>query len=315
MTAAGVAKNVFEWVFRPAALRTARAGLVVGDGDRTAALRQAKLLLEVARRVEEPADALPPGAHPAVSLALYRDAIYWALAARQAGGGAPPSDLRAVWDSSGPQTLAAGAPDNQTVDALRRTLVDDYDPRGLAVKAADAARARAFAEALLWDAEAPRRRVHWVHAQRWLRLGAIALGVLLVVAGIRSLVRGTDLAAGKPFRISKDWPGWAECVKSEDCEQLMFCTDLGNDPWVEIDLGAPKTIQRIDVANRDKCCQDRAVPLIVEISTDQKTWTQVARKDEEFSRWTVRFKPRTARWVRLKVLKQTMLHLKSVAVR
>ena len=55
------------------------------DDPREAAARQARLVLEVARRTAEPAEALPPGAQPAVVLALYRDAIYWALAARRAG--------------------------------------------------------------------------------------------------------------------------------------------------------------------------------------------------------------------------------------
>ena len=138
----------------------------------------------------------------------------------------------------------------------------------------------------------------------------------MLVAGVRLLTRGADLAAGKPFRISQPWPGFAECVRSEDCAQLMFVTEMGHHPWVEIDLGIPpKTIHRIEVTNRSKCCQDRAVPLLVEISTDGAGWTQVARRDKEFDSWTATFRPKVARYVRLKALKSTMLHLKSVVVR
>ena len=54
---------------------------------------------------------------------------------------------------------AASPPDNDESAALRRTLFDDYAPRGLEVSDADAARARTFAEALVWDMDAPRRRV------------------------------------------------------------------------------------------------------------------------------------------------------------
>jgi hypothetical protein len=316
MTAGAVARNVFEWVFRPAALREARAGLTAGNDQREAAIRQAKLLLEVARRVEQPADALPSGAPPAVALALYRDAIYWALAARRSSNDAPPPELGALWDADTAERLAAGAPAGEARDAVRRALVDDYDPRALAVTEADTAPARAFAEALLWDAAAPRRRINRVRAQRWLRLAVVALGVSSLVAGVRLLTRGPDLAAGKPFRISQPWPGFAECVRSEDCAQLMFVTEMGNQPWVEIDLGAPpKTIHRIEVTNRSKCCQERAVPLLVEISTNGASWTQVARRDDEFDSWTATFRPKAARYVRLKVLKSTMLHLKSVVVR
>jgi hypothetical protein len=316
MTAGAVTRRVFEWVSRRAALREARAGLTAGNDQREAAIRQAKLLLEVARRVEQPADALPPGAAPAVALALYRDAIYWALAARRSSNGAPPAELGALWDTDTAQTLAAGRPAGEARAVVRRTLVDDYDPRSLAVTEADTAPARLFAEALLWEAAAPRRRVNRVHAQRWLRVAAVALGIGLLVAGVRLLARGPDLAAGKPFRVSQPWPGFAECVRSEDCAHLMFVTEMGHQPWVEIDLGAPpKTIHRIEVTNRSKCCQERAVPLLVEISTDGASWVQVARRDETFNSWTATFRPRAARYVRLKALKLTMLHLKSVVVR
>jgi hypothetical protein len=193
--------------------------------------------------------------------------------------------------------------------------VDDYDPYTLAVTAADAARARSLAEALLWESDAPRRRLSWVRTQRWMRTGAAAVAVLLAVAGVQRLVRGPDLAAGKPFRISKEWAGWPNCQTFPDCGQLMFHTDTDNNPWVEFDLGAPKKVRRVEIGNRDNCCQDRAVPLIVELSTDQKVWTQVARRDQEFVDWTAKFPPKTARYVRLKVLKESILHLISVAVR
>jgi hypothetical protein len=316
MTASDLAKKVPEWIFRPAALREARAVLPARDDRRDVALRQARLLLEVARRVTEPGEELPPGAQPAVLLGLYRDAIYWALAARRTDGGELPPDLRALWDASNPQTMAAApAPDNEESAALRRTLFDEYDPRSLAVGEADAARARAFADALVWDTDAPRRRVAWVLAQRWLRVAAIGLVLLLLVVGIRALSQAPNLAAGRPFRLSSSWSGWAACVAHEDCRTLMFSTDLDDDPWVEIDLGAAKSIRRVDVVNRGKCCEDRAVPLIIELSTDQKWWTQVARRDAVFGSWTAQFRPKVARYVRLKVLKRSMLHLKSITVR
>jgi hypothetical protein len=315
MRAGDVAKRTYEWIFRPGELRAARAGLPAANDPREAARRQAKLLLEVARRTAEPGEALPPGAQPAVLLSLYRDAIYWGLAARRTGGGPLPSDLRTLWDASNPQTMAAAAaPDNEASAALRRTLFDEYDPRSLAVSDGDAARARSFAEALAWDLEAPRRRVAWILTQRWLRVALIAGAVCLLVVGVRARLQGPDLAAGRPFRISAPWAGWAACVANEDCSHLMFHTDVDNEPWVEIDLGAPKTVHRVDVANRSKCCADRALPLVVELSTDQKAWTRVARRDEPFGIWTAQFRPRVARYVRLKALRRTILHLKSIAV-
>ena len=85
MDARAIPRRVFEWIFRRAALGEARAGLRPPDDPREAAARQARLVLEVARRTAEPAEALPPGGQPAVLLALYRDAIYWALGGAPAG--------------------------------------------------------------------------------------------------------------------------------------------------------------------------------------------------------------------------------------
>ncbi len=317
MTAPGVTNRVFDWFFRGAALREARAGLPDRDEPRELAARQAKLLCEVARRVAETADPLPPGARPAVSLALCRDAIYWALAARHARAGEPPTDLRALWDASNPQVVGAAPspPDNQESAALRRTLFDDYDPRSLAVTAHDAARARAFAEGLVFDLDGPRRRVVRVLTQRWLRVGLVAAALVALVVGVRVSTLGPDLAAGKPFRLSASWPGWAACMANNGCNGLMFQTDEGDEPWVEIDLGAPRKVHRVEVVNRGSCCADRAVPLIVELGGDRRAWTQVARRDAPFGSWTAKFAPRTARYVRLKVLRRSVLHLQSIAVR
>jgi hypothetical protein len=192
-----IAGKTFEWIFRRATLRDARAGLPIADDPRAAAARQAKLLLEIARRTAEPAEALPAGALPAVTLGLSREAIYWALAARRADGGAVPSDLRALWDASQPQTSSASPPDNEASAALRRTLFDDYAPHALAVTAKDAARAREFAEALVWDLDAPRRRVERVLIQRWLRIALLGAVLVLLVIGGRVLTLGTESGGGE----------------------------------------------------------------------------------------------------------------------
>ena len=310
-----VARKTFEWIFRRATLRDARAGLPIADDPRAAAARQAKLLLEIARRTAEPAEALPAGALPAVTLGLSREVIYWALAARRADGGAVPSDLRALWDASQPQTSSASPPDNEASAALRRTLFDDYAPHALSVTAKDAARAREFAEALVWDLDAPRRRIERVLLQRWLRIALLGAVLVLLVIGGRVLMLGPNLAAGKPFRLSSSFSGWAACVANNGCNGLMFHTETEPNPWIELDLGAPKKVSRVEVINRGDCCADRATPLVVEVSTDRATWTPVARRNEPFGSWAASFPARVARYVRLTVPRRTVLHLQAIAVR
>jgi hypothetical protein len=310
-----IPRRVFEWIFRRAALREARSRLRAPDDPRDAAARQARLLLEVARRTAEPAEALPPGGEPALLLALYRDAIYWALAARRADRNPPPADLRALWDASNPEVSAASPPDNDESAALRRTLFDDYAPRALEVSDADAARARTFAEALVWEMDAPRRRVARVLVQRWLRVVLAAAVVLALVIGARISMLGPNLAAGRPFRLSSTFSGWAGCLANNGCSGLMFHTETENNPWVEIDLGAPRSVHRVEVVNRGDCCADRATPLVAEVSTDRTVWTAVARRDEPFGTWKASFPSRPARYVRLRAARHTVLHLQAIAVR
>jgi hypothetical protein len=326
MDARAIPGRVVEWLLRPAALEAARAEVRASDDPREAAARQAKLLLEVARRTAQPAEALPAGAQPAVLLGLYRDAIYWALAARRADQNPPPADLRALWEASNPQLAAApvpaaptnpaSPPGNDESAALRRTLFDDYEPRALTVSAEDAARVRTFAEALVWQLDAPRRQVERVFVQRWLRV-TLAAAILLVLAfGVRALTLGPNLAQGRPFRVSSQLSSWGACVANNNgCFGLMFHTEVENNPWVEVDLGAPKRIHRIEVINRADCCADRATPLIAEVSSDRATWTPVGRRDEEFGTWKLDFPSRTARYVRLRAPRHTALHLQGIAVR
>jgi hypothetical protein len=149
----------------------------------------------------------------------------------------------------------------------------------------------------------------------WLRVGLVGAAVLLLVIGARVLLLGPNLAEGKPFRLSSNFSGWTACLAQNNCMGLMFHTETESAPWIEFDLGAPRKVSRIEVINRSDCCADRAVPLIIELSTDQTSWTQVARRDAEFGTWTAKFHPKVARYVRLKTLKRTALHLKSIAVR
>jgi hypothetical protein len=74
-------------------------------------------------------------------------------------------------------------------------------------------------------------------------------------------------------------------------------------------------VSTVEVHNRDDCCKDRAVPLVVEASTDHSSWSELGRKTSDFEAWTLTFSRREVRYLRLTVPRRTMLHLKSVHVR
>jgi hypothetical protein len=312
MTVRSVFAGLYEWIFRSAALRDARAAVHSPKGDRGRAAQQARLLVEVAHRVADPVEKLPPGSDNAVVLSIYRDAVYWALAAAGSGHGAPAGDLAAAWADVPSEALRAVAPDPAALEGVKNTLVTT-SPARLDVSDEELARVRAFADALVAEMDAPRRRAERVLGQRWTRIALATIVLVFLGMGVRTLALGRNLAADRPFRTSSAWSG---CAGDPFCVGLLFCSDPSdNNPWIEFDLGSPKRVRRVDVTNRGDCCQDRAVPLIVEVSNDRSTWTEVAKHDKEFQSWTAKFPPRNAKYVRLRVPRQTVFHLQDVAIR
>jgi hypothetical protein len=307
MSARSFLAKLREWFLRSAAMREARAVVAGPGGRRKRASVQAELLAEVARRVAEPVEPLPSGSRAAVQLALYRDTAYWALVALRPDETNAP-DLATLWNETPPEWLERAAGGTEAAEAMRKTLTDDASAPLLEVTDEDAARAGKFAAALVAELDAPRRRVERVSFQRWSRLGLAAFALLLAAYGVRALVLGPNLVAGKRFRVSSAWAG---CP----CEGIFFHTEKENNPWLEYDLGAPKAIHRIEITNRAECCEERAVPLIVEMSNDRTNWTEVVRREKEFSSWTTTFPKRTARYVRFRVPRVTELHFKEVVLR
>lgn len=311
MNARQVLSRSTEWVVRSQTLREARAAVIPRGDRRDRAICQARLLLEVARRVAEPVEAFPDGSRTAVRLGLYRDAVYWLLVASRPGGD-EPTDLAAAWAGAEPERLRRAAHDDISLESLKRTLVEHTRPDPLDVAEEDAARARAFAEALLAEMDGPRRRVDRTVLQRWWRIGLVALVLLAAVLGIRKIAMGPNLLAGKPMRVSSSWAG---CAQDAGCQAMLFHTDPELNPWVEFDMGTPKTFRRLEVTNRGDCCGERAVPLVAEISTDRVNWKEIGRQETEFSTWTLKFAPKTARYLKLRVPRHSTFHLKDVALR
>ena len=68
--------------------------------------------------------------------------------------------------------------------------------------------------------------------------------------------------------------------------------------------------------NRRDCCRERASPLVIESSVDQKNWKPLARHDGGFSSWKARFPTERARYLRIQIVapQVTNLHLAAVRV-
>ena len=96
---------------------------------------------------------------------------------------------------------------------------------------------------------------------------------------------------------------------------LFFHTAEEESPWVEIDLGELRDVDRVMVENRDDMGAERALPLVVELGDTARHYHEVARRVEAFDRWTATFPKQQTRYVRLLVPRRTTLHLKNVEAR
>jgi hypothetical protein len=134
--------------------------------------------------------------------------------------------------------------------------------------------------------------------------------------GVRRVTRPPNLAAGKPWTASSEW---AKCHPEDGlcggiATNIFFSTNSDDNPWFEYDLGAPVRVSSLTIVNREDFGPERVVPLIVEVSNDRKTYTEVAKRTEVFSTWRPKFRPQTARYVRLRVARVSWLHLEAVEV-
>ena len=96
---------------------------------------------------------------------------------------------------------------------------------------------------------------------------------------------------------------------------LFFHTAEEESPWVEIDLDGVHEIDRVMVENRDDIGAERVLPLIVELGDAERHFHEVARRVDAFDHWTATFPKQQARYVKLRVPRKTILHLKNVTAR
>jgi hypothetical protein len=310
----GRVARMSRWLLRTDEMRMWRDALPDRDERRLRALRQAELLLEVARRVAEPVERLPAGSPDALRIGLYRDAVYWLLvSARQEEDAPAAPDLETMLASFSHDRLLKIAGSEANLAEVQRALIDaSRSHTSLETTRAEATRIGLFAEALLQDLDQPRVQLDKLRIQRSAKIAGLFGVVALLVYGVLALARGPNLIADKPFRVSSSWAG---CATDAECTALLFHTDPEFNPWIEFDMGKPTKFHRIEVKNRIDCCSERAVPLVIEISDDRARWTEIARQDSDFSNWTVKLAPKTARYLKFHVPRNVAFHLKSVAVR
>jgi hypothetical protein len=291
---------------------------------------RASAALEIGDQALHPVEPSRRGGGEGVACELFRQAVFFALlahaelATEPATGRAEATSAASPWALVDPALLETAAGGAESLAELR-TLVE---ARGFVELAAleraeqrrVAARLRGFAEALLVPLDVPARQLERAWVRRVARVGgvvALLIGVALVVREIKAWQeRRTDLAVRSSWTASS--LGYGACKSPEQhCKEspaFFFHTGNESKPWILFDLRGSKHISAIFVENRRDCCGERAVPLVVEVSTDNKRWKEVARKTGDFTTFSKRFPRVRARYVRLRVDRTSVLHLASVRI-
>ena len=306
--APGRFKQLFDWFLARDALTRARESDATFPPGRRAALKLARAHADLADSLLDAGDDL----YLAPVLTLYREALLWLLAEDEASKRA----LAVSIDTSPESFLAQVGQDDVRVARLRHLLaMQAY--LGSADTSAQEQRhfgqmTRALVRAVIdqVDAREPHKAQSILRRRRWrMAFAALILVAGLTVAGVLGMLlfAPKDLAQGQPWRASSALPALFSA-------NIMFHTNEELNPWFEVDLGRPKSVRSLYVKNRADCCQDRAVPLLAEVSTDRSNWRQVARSDTSFAVWGPTFPPVQARYVRLRVPRLTALHLEHVKV-
>jgi hypothetical protein len=162
------------------------------------------------------------------------------------------------------------------------------------------------------------RRVGAVLLMRWLRIAVTAV-VLLGALGllVSKATARPNLALHRPVTVVTPHPVYGKdpsLLVDGDRTNLGFHTIEAQNQHVTIDLGSVQTIYRVVVYNRADCCQERAIPLRVEVGEDTQRMRQVGERNEQFETWKLDFPPTSARYVRLTDLSAKAFHLSEVEV-
>jgi len=99
-----------------------------------------------------------------------------------------------------------------------------------------------------------------------------------------------------------------------DRDNLGFHTESRGQQWVVIDLGAVRKFDKVVVYNRSDCCQERAVPLRLEVSKDNQKFAPLREWKDVSDKWTAKGLRAEGRYVRLLNTPPNFFHLSEVEV-
>jgi F5/8 type C domain len=329
--------RLFDWFWLRSAERAVRAGAGVMSPRALELTGRAALANEAALRTERPPEPFTYPGSDAVAAELYRESIHWALlahaalrgegAGEESGGAVPeqPTPIVELLASTDRELLLRAAGGERGLERLKLELprsyyeVSELDPGAQRQLVEQLQRT---AQSLLEPLAGAQRQLERIWVRRVLHVLSVLVVVGCVVLGIRQLSllsqRRNDLSARATWTTSSRYPqGGCESPRQE-CpggENYFFHTGQETDPWVMFDLGKERHISAVEIDNRLDCCTERAVPLAVAVSTDKRSWREVARRTTEFTNWRESFDSVRVRYVKIHVPQPSaILHLSRVRI-
>jgi hypothetical protein len=298
-------RRFLDWLLLREAVGRARAEEASTPPERAAMLRLARAYADVADTVFDSDNKVPL----APVLSLYRESIFLLLGNDLAG----KKSLAVAFETAPQSILVDAARNDASLARLHDVLVlhaalglaDGPTPEYRDVAHVTRTSVRAMLD--LADAGSFRQLLRRRHRRAGFAVGALLAVLVLATSFGVNLFAPQDMAEGQPWRASST-------LAAVFTAKVLFHTNEELGPWFEIDLGRAKSVRSLYVRNRADCCQERAVPLVVEVSNDRLNWHMVARRDSLFLIWEPSFPAVEARYVRLRVLRFTSFHLEQVKV-
>jgi hypothetical protein len=161
-----------------------------------------------------------------------------------------------------------------------------------------------------------RSALGWLRARPRQAKVFVSVGVVLLVALAAFRWLEPDLAEGKRWEASSAWGPFPRTgvMTGEAPIDGRFHTNDEQDPWVRLDLGEARRVHAIRIENRTNCCKERAIPLAIELSVDGERWKIVGYRRVLFDTFRQEFAAQQARYVRLRVDRRSLLHLRRISV-
>jgi hypothetical protein len=312
-------RRIVDWHLCRPQIQEARAASQMTERE-ASLVRRAKSALSAGNHLLEAPERTGEGLAGAHAGTLYLESIHWALWSARTDLERP--ELEALWNEGRSVVDELGLSAEQITEVKRFVAMQKpaLELPELAERDQEAAAMllRQVASRTLEVRCKKKRAYERIALKRVLRF-ALSVTVLLgLVLGATALLpEKRNIAAGKPWTTSSKLyechPQKNECGGVET--KMFFCTKEESNPWFQYDLGSKTRVSSMTIVNRqDGGVQSRAVPLIVEVSDDGKTFREVIRRSEEFSTWKPKFASQEARYVRLRVAKKSFLHLEAVRI-